>query len=225
MNADQPPKGSIFHADSHGSCHNSRTIARETLEARMLEGLRERLMAPEVAAEAMRSYVEETNRLNWERRASQEADRRDLAKVRKSIKEIVAMIEDGNGNRSLIERLSELETKEDGINSRLDQDAVDIPDIHPNVAGIYRHKVERLAEALRSQTERDEAAEAIRSLVERITLMPGAERGQIDATLHGDFGEILRWTAQKQKTPGAFASGVSVSVVAGAGFEPATFRL
>ncbi len=209
----------------NGSCHNSRTIARETLEARMLEGLRERLMAPEVAAEAMRSYVEETNRLNWERRASQEADRRDLAKVRKSIEEIVAMIEDGNGNRTLIARLSELETKEDWINSRLDQDAVDLPDIHPNVAGIYRRKVERLAEALRSQTERDEAAQAIRSLVERITLTPGAERGQIDATLHGDFGAILKWTAEQQKTPGAFASGVSASVVAGAGFEPATFRL
>jgi site-specific DNA recombinase len=126
-----------------GSCHNSRTITRETLEARMLAGLRERLMAPEVAAEAMRSYVEETNRLNWERRASQETDRRDLERVKKSIKEIVALVEDGNGNRTLIARLSELETKEDGIKSRLDQDAVDILDIHPNVAGIYRRKVER----------------------------------------------------------------------------------
>jgi len=96
---------------------------------------------------------------------------------------IDAKVEDGNGNRTLIARLSELETKEDGIKSRLDQEAVDIPDIHPNVAGIYRRKVERLAEALRSPTERDEAAEAVRSLVERITLTPGAKRGQIDATL------------------------------------------
>ena len=209
----------------NGSCSNSRTIARESLEARMLAGLRERLMAPEVAAEAMRAYTEETNRLNWERRASQEADRRDLEKVKKSIKEIVAMIEDGNGNRTLIARLSELEAKEDGIQARLDQKAVDVPDIHPNVAGIYRRKVERLAEALANPNEREEAAEAIRSLIERITLTPGAERGQIDATLHGDFGTILRWTAHQQKTPGAGASGVSVSVVAGAGFEPATFRL
>ena len=56
---------------------------------------------------------------------------------------------------------------------------MDIPDIHPNVAGIYRRKVERLAEALRRPQERDEAAEAIRALIDRITLTPGPKRGEI----------------------------------------------
>ncbi len=41
----------------------------------MLDGLRDRLMAPEIAAEAMRAYAEETNRLNRERRSSGDADR------------------------------------------------------------------------------------------------------------------------------------------------------
>jgi hypothetical protein len=41
----------------------------------MLEGLRARLMAPEIAAEAMRAYAEETNRLNRERRAGSEIER------------------------------------------------------------------------------------------------------------------------------------------------------
>ncbi|WP_245337290.1 zinc ribbon domain-containing protein [Shinella sp. HZN7] len=35
-------------------CDNARTIAREALEARVLTGLRERMMAPDMAAEAMR---------------------------------------------------------------------------------------------------------------------------------------------------------------------------
>jgi site-specific DNA recombinase len=39
---------------ANGSCSNSRTILREELERRVLVGLRERLMAPEVAADAMR---------------------------------------------------------------------------------------------------------------------------------------------------------------------------
>ena len=51
--------------------------------------------------------------------------------------------------------------------------------------------------------------------------------------LHGEFGAILSWLEaqapgkprRRNDTPGAFASGVSVSVVAGAGFEPAAFRL
>lgn len=78
--------------------------------------------------------------------------------------------------------------------------------------------MERLAEALRRPEERDEAAEAIRDVIERITLTPGPRRGQIDATLHGELGTILEWTARsgrknKTDTP---AGGVSVSVVAGA---------
>jgi len=209
----------------NGSCANSRTIAREALEERMLAGLRERLMAPEVAAAAMRSYAEETNRLNRERRSSGDADRKALADIEKKLKEIVTAIEDGGYSRPLMARLQDLEAKQNELTERLSRAPVDIPDIHPNVAGIYRRKVERLAEALQRPQERDEAAAAIRALIERITLTPGPKRGQIDATLYGDFRTILEWTAQKQNTPGAVASGVSVSVVAGAGFEPATFRL
>jgi site-specific DNA recombinase len=87
--------------------------------------------------------------------------------------------------------------------------------------------VERLAKALQNPQERDDAAEAIRGLIERITLTPGAKRGEIAATLHGELGTIVEWTARtgrknKTDTPGA---GVSVSVVAGVGFEPTTFRL
>jgi len=202
----------------NGSCANSRTIAREALEARMLAGLKDRLMAPEIAAEAMRAYAEETNRLNRERRSSGASDRKALADIEKKLKEIVAAIEDGGYTRALMDRLRELEAKQDELTERLSRAPADIPDIHPNVAGIYRRKVERLSEALQRPQERDEAAEAIRALIERITLTPGPKRGEIDATLHGDLGTILEWTARtgrKNKTDTPY-SGVSVSVVAGA---------
>ena len=199
----------------NGSCANGRSITRAALEARMLEGLRARLMAPEVAAEAMRAYAEETNRLNRERRAGSEADRKALADVEKKLKEIVTVIEDGGYSRPLMMRLRELEAKQDELTEQLSRAPMDIPDIHPNGAGIYRRKVERLAEALRHPQERDEAAEAIRALIDHITLTPGLRRGEIDATLHGDLGTILEWTAQKANTPGRNGAGVSVSVVAG----------
>ena len=120
----------------------------------------------------------------------------------------------------------------DVLKALLAQEPADIPDIHPNASGIYRKKVERLTEALNTPEDRNEAAEAIRSLVEKITLRPGPNRGQIDATLHGELGTILGWIeaqavgkARKRETPAAFPTGVSVSVVAGIGFEPMTFRL
>ena len=216
----------------NGSCENSRTIRRPVLEERLLAGLKDRLMAPEVAAEAMRAYAEETNRLNRKRRASAASDRKELAAIEKTIKEIVTIIENGGYTRALIDRLRELEARQDELTDRLSGAAADIPDIHPNVAGVCRRKVERLAEALRHPEERDEAPGATRDLIERITLSPGPKRGQTDAVLYGDLGTIIEWTAAKDRkgnrarknktdTP---VSGMSVSVVAGVGFEPTTFR-
>ena len=43
--------------------------------------------------------------------------------------------------------------------------------------------------ALNDPKDQAEAAEAIRGLIEKITLRPGPERGEIDATLHGELGD------------------------------------
>ena len=83
----------------------------------------------------------------------------------------------------MLARLTELEAREDEINARLAQAPMDQPDIHPNVADIYARKVARLAKALRHPDEPDEAADAIRSLIEKITLSPGPQRGQIDVSV------------------------------------------
>src|SRR5690606_38344740 len=56
-------------------CDNARTIARDVLEPRVLSGLRERMMTPDMAAEATRAYANETNRLNRERRQSEDTTR------------------------------------------------------------------------------------------------------------------------------------------------------
>ncbi|MDE0435632.1 MAG: hypothetical protein OXH92_16625 [Bryobacterales bacterium] len=114
-----------------------------------------------------------------------------------------------------------------GLKDRLSETPPDLPDIHSNVADIYRRKVARLAEALDHPEDRDAAAAAIRSLIDRIVLTPGAKRGEMDAVLHGDLGTILEWAGNGRgntKT-GKPVPDVSVSVVAGVGFEPTTFRL
>ncbi len=91
------------------TCSNDRSIARDKLEARVLDGLRERLMTPEVAAEAIRAYVEESNRLNRQRRATESSDKAELAKVQKAIAGLVEMAEQGRGTRTLVDRLLALD--------------------------------------------------------------------------------------------------------------------
>jgi site-specific DNA recombinase len=188
-----------------GTCSNTRTIARETLEARVLAGLGEKLMAPQVAAEAMRAYQEETNRLNREHRQSGGQDRRALEKAEKAIKEIVAAIEDGGYRRALSDRLGDLERERDALKERLTRAPQELPDLHPAIAEIYRRKVSRLAEALTDPDAHHEAGEDVRGLVERVTLTPGGKRGEMRATLHGDLATIVEWTgpgpAKTRPTP------------------------
>lgn len=93
----------------------------------MLTGLRERMMTPDMAAEAMRAYAQETNRLNRERRSTAETTRRELAETAKAIAEIVRVIEHGGWHRALSDRLTELETKQDSLTARL----TDVPQTRP----------------------------------------------------------------------------------------------
>ena len=54
-----------------------------------------------------------------------------------------------------------------------------------------------------------------------------ADAQEMDAALHGDLGAILELagSGRGKGATDALKSGMSVSVVAGAGFEPATSRL
>ncbi len=151
-------------------------IGREALEARVLEGLKHKLMAPEIAAEAMRAYADETNRLNRERRINAETDRKALADIERQLKAIIAAIEDGGYTRMLSDRLRALEAQQDEITERLARAPISIPDIHPNIADTYRRKVVRLADALNHPEDRYEAAAALRGLIE-LSFSPPAAGG------------------------------------------------
>ena len=108
--------------------------------------------------------------------------------------------------RGMSDRLREPEARQNELNERLAAVPAHIPDIHPDIAVVYRRGVERLAEALAA---------------------PGDKHGEMHATLHGNLGTIIEWAGARggKKVTDIPRGGMSVSVVAGAGFEPATFGL
>jgi site-specific DNA recombinase len=178
-------------------------------------------MAPQVAAEAMRAYAEETHRQNRERRSSGDMWRTELAKVEKQIGGIIEAIKDGLYQPSMKDGMNGLEARKSELTALLADVPDDTPDLLPSASAIYAKKVARLTEALNRPQERAEAAEALCGLIERIVLTPGPNRGEIDAMLYGDFGTILNWIdrqptgrTKKTNTPRG-CPGVSVSVVAG----------
>ena len=90
--------------------------------------------------------------------------------------------------------------------------------LHPGPAEVYRRKVEKLTAALNKDELRSEAAEILRSTIQAIRLVP--EDGELMIELVG----IL--SLGQEKSPRPFGPGAGqLTLVAGAGFEPAAFRL
>ena len=98
------------------------------------------------------------------------------------------------------------------------------PILHPEMANFYRVQVAQLYDALRddAKAKRLQAGEALRSLMREIILTP--KDGALAIDVRGDLAGILA-VSLKSKTPGAGPGGSQFEMVAGAGFEPAAFRL
>ena len=130
-------------------------------------------------------------------------------------------IEDGLYQPSMKGRMAELEAEKATLEERL-ATAPEPPKVrlHPNVAGMYRQKVAALEQALADPSIKAEAAEVVRSQIERITLTPGADGG-LEVVLHGDLARILQFCEageRRSERPGHGEPGRGLSVVAGGGF-------
>jgi len=213
---------------SKGTCDNSATVTRQEIEARVLAGLKERLMAPQLVREFIRAFQEEINQTAAKHERQFKAERRQLETIERKITSIVAAIEEGNYSRALGDRLSDLERQQETLRARQSETPPSTVRLHPRLTEIYAEKVQQLEKALNDPDIRQEAAEVLRGLIDRIELRPRSDGKGVDAILHGDLAEILllcEKAPRKSKLPGAGGSGSLLSVVAGVGFEPTTFRL
>ena len=213
-------------ARNRGTCDNRLNIRLDALEAMILDGLRDRLMAPDLFKVFCEEFHREINRLRAENSAAAEATRHDLDRVERRIRRLVELItEDDAPVRALKQDLVALEARQITLQRELAAAKAPAPLIHPNLAEVYRQRVERLHEALHDPATREEAFELIRSLIEEIRLVP--DEGELRVELTGELAGILALAADSKKPGGLSAAGLAeqIKMVAGIGFEPMTFRL
>ena len=203
-----------------GTCANSRTIRRQEIEERVLGGLKDRLLAPDLVASFVSSVQEELNRARRQHLAN--ASRRDKrrAEIDRKIGGLMHAIEDGLYEPAMKTRMAALRVERDA----LDGAPADAMDSHldiltlPNLPDLYRRKVQALEQVLDSP-DRAEALDLIRSMIDRVVLTPRKNAGGLEAHLHGDLAAILAACSEAQtvERPGAFRPpGRQLSVVAGA---------
>jgi DNA invertase Pin-like site-specific DNA recombinase len=219
---------------SKGICDKGRTIARQEVEERILNGIRERLLTADLVAEFARAYQQEINRLASEASAQSSAVQSNLAATQRRIDAILRAVEDGLYQPSMKVRLSELEQEKARLGRLASAPSPPAIAVHPNLAEVYRKRVGDLEALLVDPELRDEAMELIRSMIETIELTPDADGGMA-VLLRGDLARILTLCAAageegrtamavNDKTPPHGETGFRMSVVAGRGFEPGPSR-
>lgn len=93
------------------------------------------------------------------------------------------------------------------MSARKPKPSLALPDIHPNLADLYRRRVERLSDVLSDPDGGRQAAEALRSLIGEIVLTPGIKRGEVHAELRGELFGILDFIkAEESSRPAGFMS-------------------
>jgi DNA invertase Pin-like site-specific DNA recombinase len=227
-----------FGTRERGTCTNTLTIPRQEVEARVLTALQEKLLRKDFFEEFCREFAKEMNRLRMEKRASLTGAKRELEHVQRDIKKIIQAIKDGFVGPDLKAEWNGLQERKAALQAQLDTADEPPPLLHPSMADLYRTKVEELAAALQREDTRLEASEMLRGLIESIVLIPegdqppsrageGTRSGEprLRIELKGNLAAMLAAAQKAKRSPETGDLHVPIEVVAGAGFEPATFGL
>ena len=207
-------------ARNKSTCTNTRGIRREVIETLILDALRTRLMAPELVKEFISEFIVETNRFRAEAEAGRVSQQRELSQITRKLTGLYDAIADGLRTPGLKDQLLELEHRKGALEERLGTPVPALPRLHPNLAEVYRTKVQNLHLALGDPATQTEAIEIIRTLIERVVVTPG-EGKSFEFELIGDIAAMVAMGADSKK-PAPGGAGVlgpfesSVKVVAGA---------
>ena len=215
-------------ARGQGICSNSRGIRRDDLDDLILDALKDNLMHPDLVKEFAVAFHDEINKSAQARQSANGIKRKELAATTRRLDGLIDAIADGLRTPGLKDKLEDLERRKATLEAELESEPAPVQRLHPNLAEIYRQRVAHLRETLRDPMGRDEALEILRELIDTIDVSPAEAGYRIE--LSGEIANMIELGTEPHAAPRKGAGVLdpyccSAKVVAGAGFEPATFRL
>jgi site-specific DNA recombinase len=213
-----------FGARDQGRCDNLMTIRRDEVEARVLKALEEKLLRQDLFEEFCDEFTREMNRLRMEQRATISSAKREVDRIGTRIKKLLnLMLDDEMAVDEGKAEIKTLDARRKELQAQLETADEAPPLLHPEMADLYRQKVTTLAQALEQPETRTEATEALRGLIDAIILTPND--GGLRIQLKGNLAAMLSAATNAKRSPETGDLSLQVEMVAGAGFEPATFGL
>ncbi len=196
-------------ARERGTCTNAKIIAAKTIEARVLDGIREKLLTPQAMADA----VESLRQANEARRQTTLSVRapmtKELASIERQLERAQLMCMEG------VMEIEDLKTRSIPLKARRSElqallaevDQQSIVSLHPSAAQAYAQLASRLHEALEDDDGEEVRAE-IRKLVDRRDFYLLEGLGRFDLQVHGSLGVLLGLSeGQTAESPTAFGGG------------------
>ena len=155
---------------------------------------------------------------------------KQLERINRKLDGLYEAIADGLRTPGLKAKLEELERRKEEYERQASTAPTPAPVLHPNLAGLYRRKIQNLPASLNKPDCRTEAAEIIRGLVDSISVRRSDD--DIEIELVGEITnmiEVAQTAYLKGKAASEEAASLknyrrSVKVVAGEGLGPASLQ-
>ena len=199
-------------------CSNNLRVPRKLLEKILLNTVQEELLSEE----AINLFIEETTKVLADKGQQPESDyalaRRNLNKAEKEVENLMNAIKAGIVTPTTKAALERAEAEYDKAKSSLgaaQRTKEALTSTLPDAAKRYRKIVSNLGMALESDISH--ARRCLESLLGSIRLIPSSTGRHLEAELRHNPDGLVKLALNKEK--------FKVRLVAGAGFEPATFRL
>lgn len=178
------------------SCTNRRLIKQDVFERRVIDDLREKMLAADVVAAYLDEYRQEHSRRAREAVNERSRLERRQGELTRKIDRLVAAIADGASEFTEIrEALANAKAERADIDRALASlDAIPQIALHPGLARQYQQAIAQLEMELADETTRALAGPRLRKLIARIIVTPSeAKRGvNIEVVRHID--EVLSLT-------------------------------
>ena len=197
----------------HGDgCANDAHVNRRAAEGGLLAGIRDQLRRPEVVEQARRRIV---SALRQARKAKTEPKVDRIAELEAEVAALVEAIAGGvlRGSPAVAQRLAKAEAELAALRSVQAEARAPVEALMPAIVDRYLAAVDRLPETL-ARGDVDRSREALRGLIGTIEVEVDAREIRFRAASGAVEAALQRLAGTSQ-----------ISLVAGAGFEPATFGL
>jgi len=170
------------NSEGKHACTNGQTVPRVDIEARVLAGLRSRLMNPELVKLFVKDYIAAMNARASNRAIHKEKLISRIIQIDKALTNFLDTLATGLKLPELHDRMATLSQEKQSLEQELHSYKKGTHSIHPNVALLYHEQIENLHKELSNYQKSDNgvgAADTIKKLITAIEITPGEKRTEI----------------------------------------------